>query len=91
MAAGYKTGIATGVLFSLGAALLQPLWRPALVRWGRPAAKGAIKGSLAAYELTRERVAVLGEHTQDLVAEAQMERATERVRGAAALATRDDA
>ena len=80
MARGYKSGIATGVLLSAAAMLLQPLWTPLLARWGRPAAKGAIKGGLAAYELTRERVAELGEKAEDLVAEAQMERVSERAR-----------
>jgi hypothetical protein len=80
MARSYKSGIATGLALSVGAALLGPLWRPALERWGRPAAKGAVKGGLAAYEIARERVAELGEKAQDLVAEAQIERATERAR-----------
>jgi hypothetical protein len=79
MARGYKSGIATGLVLSAGMALLEPLWRPVLARWGRPAAKGAVKGGLAAYEVARERFAVLGEKAQDLVAEAQIERATERV------------
>ena len=80
MPRGYKSGLATGLLLSLGAALLEPLWRPALARWGRPTAKHAIKGGLAAYEVARERLAELGEHAQDLLAEAQVERATERVK-----------
>jgi len=47
-----------------------------MARWGRPVAKGAIKGSLAAYEVARTRFAELGEMAQDLVAEAQIERST---------------
>lgn len=84
MARGYKGGLVTGLVLSAGAALLQPLWRPALERWGRPAAKGAVKGGLTAYEVARGRLAELGEKAQDLVAEAQIERATERLRGAEA-------
>lgn len=80
MAVGYKGGILTGVALSLGAALLGPLWRPALSRYGRPVAKGAVKGGLAAYEVGRGRLAEFGETVQDLVAEAQVERATERMR-----------
>lgn len=80
MVRGYKSGLATGLVLSAGAALLGPLWRPALARWGRPTAKGALKGALAAYETTRERLAEWGEKAQDLLAEAQIERATERAR-----------
>jgi hypothetical protein len=79
MARGYGSGLATGLVVSAGAALLAPLWRPWLARWGRPAAKEAIKGGLAAYELARGRLAELGEKAQDLVAEAQIERAAERL------------
>ena len=75
MAASYKSGVATGVALSAVAILLGPLWRPVLARWGRPVAKEAIKGGLAAYELARLRWAELGEQAEDLVAEAQMERA----------------
>ena len=78
MAVGYRTGVLTGVALSLGAALLGPLWRPALSRYGRPLAKTTVKGGLAAYEVGRGRLAELGETMQDLVAEAQMERVTER-------------
>ena len=78
MAVGYKTGILTGVVLSLGAALLGPLWRPALSRYGRPLAKNTVKGGLAAYEVGRGRLAELGETVQDLVAEVQMERVAER-------------
>lgn len=81
MAAGYRTGVLTGVALSLGAALLEPLWRPALSRYGRPLAKNTVKGGLAAYEVGRGRLAELGESVQDLVAEAQMERVTERAAG----------
>ncbi len=79
MARGYTSGLATGLLLSAGAALLGPLWRPALARWSRPVAKGAVKGGLAAYEIGRGRLAELGEKAQDLVAEAQIERATQNV------------
>ena len=79
MAVGYKAGVLTGVVVSLGAALLSPLWRPAVSRYGRPLAKGAVKQSLAAYEIGRGRMAEFGETVQDLVAEAQVERVTERM------------
>lgn len=80
MARGYKSGIATGLVLSAAMALLGPMWRPAAARWGRPAAKGAVKGGLAAYGIARERLAELGEKAQDLVAEAQVEQAGERLR-----------
>ncbi|HET6307624.1 MAG TPA: DUF5132 domain-containing protein [Rhodopila sp.] len=75
----YKAGLITGLAVSLGVALLAPAFRPVVSRWGRPVAKGMIKGGLEAYELTRERVAEIGEHVEDLVAEAQVERLTERL------------
>jgi hypothetical protein len=80
MLRGYKSGVLTGLLLSAGAALIGPAWRPALARWGRPMAKGAVKGGLATYEVARGRLAEFGEKAQDLIAEAQIERATERLR-----------
>jgi Protein of unknown function (DUF5132) len=79
MAREYATGVVMGVALSLGAALLGPLWRPALGRWARPAAKGAIKQGILAFELGRERIAELGEKVSDLVAEAQFELAAGRL------------
>lgn len=79
MAREYATGIVTGVALSLGAALLGPLWRPALGRWVRPATKGAIKQGILAFELGRERIAELGEKVSDIVAEAQFELAAGRL------------
>lgn len=75
MPRSYGSGILTGVAVSVAAMLLAP----ALSRWGRPLAKEAIKGGLDAYEAGRGRLAEFGEHLEDLVAEAQMERATERL------------
>ena len=82
MARTFGAGIAVGLAVSAGAALLRPLWGPAVARWGRPLTKGAVKGGLAAYALARERVAELGEKAEDLIAEAQRERAAEREREA---------
>jgi hypothetical protein len=84
MARAYTSGLLTGLALSLGAALLAPLWRPAVSRWGRPAAKAAIKQGLLAYDLGRERLAELGESLEDVVAEAQVELASERMQSAAA-------
>jgi len=78
LARGYGAGVATGLAVGIAAAFLRPLWLPAMARWGRPAAKAAIKQGVLAYELGRERVAELGEGMSDLVAEAQVELATER-------------
>ena len=83
MIRGYKSGVLTGVLLSAGAALIGPAWRPALARWSRPVAKGAVKGGITTYEVARGRLAELGEKAQDLIAEAQIERATERLRESA--------
>lgn len=78
MAREYASGLVTGVVLSLAAAMLSPLWRPAVSRYARPAAKGAIKQGLLAFELGRERVAELSETLEDLLAEAQMELAAGR-------------
>ena len=83
MARGYASGLVTGLALSLVAAFLGPLWLPAASRWGRPAAKAAIKQGLVAYELGRERLAEVGETVEDLFAEAKIELASERVQAAA--------
>jgi len=79
MARAYAGGVLTGIVFSVAAASLAPVWRPALSRWGRPVLKGAIKQGVLAYAVLRERTAEMGETMSDLVAEAQVELATERV------------
>ena len=84
MARGYTSGLMTGLALSVAAAFLGPLWRPAVSRWGRPAAKAAIKQGLVAYEIGRERLAELGETVEDVLAEAQVELATERLQSSAA-------
>ena len=78
MARAYASGVATGIIVSLAAAALAPVWRPALSRWGRPALKGAIKQGVVAYAVLRERASEMGENMSDLLAEAQVELATER-------------
>ena len=80
MARGYGAGMATGLAVGVAAAFLRPLWLPVMARWGRPAAKAAVKQGVLAYELGRERVAEIGESMSDLVAEAQVELAAERAR-----------
>ena len=50
MARGYTSGLMTGMAVSLVAAVLAPVWRPAISRWGRPAAKSAIRWGLEAYQ-----------------------------------------
>jgi hypothetical protein len=87
MARGYTSGIVTGMAVSLVAAVLAPVWRPAISRWGRPAAKAAIKWGLESYEAGREKLAEFGETVEDIVAEAQVERAVERLGGAPAETT----
>ncbi len=77
MARAYASGVVTGIVVSLAAAALAPVWRPALSRWGRPALKGAIKQGVVAYAVLRERASEMGENMSDLLAEAQVELATE--------------
>ncbi len=77
MARGYTSGVVTGIVVSLAAAALAPVWRPALSRWGRPALKGAVKQGIVAYAVLRERASEVGENMSDLLAEAQVELATE--------------
>jgi Protein of unknown function (DUF5132) len=77
MARAYSSGLLTGVLVSIAAAALAPVWRPALSRWGRPALKGAIKQGIVAYAVLRERAAEMGENMSDVLAEAQVELASE--------------
>jgi hypothetical protein len=84
MARGYTSGLMTGLALSLAAALLGPLWRPAVSRWGRPVVKAAIKQGLVAYEIGRERLAEFGETVEDVLAEAQVELASEHLQSAAA-------
>jgi hypothetical protein len=78
MARGYASGVLTGFAVSLAAVALAPVWRPALSRWGRPALKQAIKQGVVAYAVLSERAAEMGETMSDMVAEAQVELATER-------------
>jgi hypothetical protein len=87
MARGFTGGLATGLIVGVIAAALAPLWRPAASRWGRSAAKSAIKQGLDAYETGRGRVAELGEAMEDIVAEAQAERAFDRLQSARAEAS----
>lgn len=83
MARAYASGVVTGIIVSVAAAALAPVWRPALSRWGRPALKGAIKQGVVAYAVLRERASEMGENMSDLLAEAQVELATEGTDGGA--------
>ena len=80
MARSYTSGLVTGMALSMVAALLAPVWRPAVARWGRPAAKTAVRWGLDAYDSGRERLAELGETMEDMIAEVQVERAVERMK-----------
>ena len=75
MARGYTSGLLTGLALSAVGLLFAPL----LSGWGRGAAKTAIKGGLVAYHSGRTRIAELGEQLEDLIAEAQVELATEQL------------
>jgi hypothetical protein len=75
MARGYTSGLFTGL--AVGAVGI--VFAPLLSQWGRGAAKTAIKGGLVAYQASRTRIAELSEQLEDLVAEAQVELATEQL------------
>lgn len=81
MPRSYGTGLATGIVISVIAATLAPLWRPAAARYGRQAAKAALKQGMVAYELGRDRLAEMSENVADMMAEAQVELAAERTNG----------
>lgn len=85
MPRSYGTGLATGIAISVIAAALAPLWRPAASRYGRQAAKAALKQGMVAYELGRDRLAEMSETVGDIMAEAEVERAAARVNGEAPL------
>ncbi|HET9018031.1 MAG TPA: DUF5132 domain-containing protein [Acetobacteraceae bacterium] len=84
MPRSYGTGLVTGIAISVIAAALAPLWRPAAARYGRQAAKVALKQGMVAYELSRDRMAEVSENVADMMAEVQVELATERANGEAA-------
>ncbi len=81
MPRSYGAGLATGIAISVIAAVLAPLWRPAASRYGRQAAKAALKQSMVAFELGRDRLAEVSETVADMMAEAQVELAADRVNG----------
>lgn len=70
----------TGLAIGLGATILGPVLLPAAARIGKPLAKSAIKAGIIAYERGRETIAVAGEVTEDIVAEARAELAEESAR-----------
>lgn len=81
MPRSYGAGLVTGLAISAIAAALAPLWRPAASRYGRQAAKAALKQGVVAYELGRDRMAEMSENVADMVAEVQVEIAAERAAG----------
>ncbi|MGK9164902.1 DUF5132 domain-containing protein [Inquilinus limosus] len=66
--------VLTALVAGIVGAAIAPHILPRLSNAARPAAKGAIKASLALYERGRETVAEWGETAEDLVAEVQAER-----------------
>ena len=59
-----------GVLFG---AILTPVLAPVLLRVGRPFAKSATKAGLTAYRTGREKLALLKENMEDILAESRSE------------------
>jgi hypothetical protein len=59
-----------GVLFS---AIVIPIVAPLLMRVGRPLAKSATKAGLIAYRSGREKLALLRENLEDIMAETRSE------------------
>jgi hypothetical protein len=59
-----------GVLFGI---ILIPIIGPLLMRVGRPFAKSATKAGLIAYRSGREKLALLKENMEDILAETRSE------------------
>lgn len=77
-----KSNVLTGLAIGIGATVLGPVLLPAAARIARPVAKSMIKAGIVAYERGRESIAVAGEVTEDIVAEARAELAEESARAA---------
>lgn len=77
-----KNNVFTGLAIGIGATVLAPVLLPAAARIAKPAAKSMIKAGIVAYERSRESIAVVGEVTEDIVAEARAELAEESARAA---------
>lgn len=65
----FRNNVVTGVTAALAVSILLP----AVKKSGRPLAKSLIKGSMALYEMSREKVAQAGETMEDLIAEVRAE------------------
>jgi hypothetical protein len=57
-----------GILFG---AIFVPVFAPLLLRMSRPFAKSATKAGLSAYRTGREKLALLKENMEDILAEAK--------------------
>lgn len=79
MPRGYTGGFVTGLVISGILAVFGPVWLPVVSRRGRPAAKAAIRGGMSAYDAGRTRIAELREALEDLIAEAEVERVTDKL------------
>jgi hypothetical protein len=74
--------LVTALAAGIAGGLIAPLIYPAVARGARPAAKRAMKASIAAFERGRVAAAELSEHASDLFAEARAEYDDEHQPGA---------
>lgn len=73
-----ENGLTTGLVFTVGAAILVPVLLPAVATAAKPLVKGVIKAGVTLYEKGNEAIAEMGEVLEDLVAEAKSEMTGER-------------
>jgi len=73
-----KGSFLTGLLIGAGAALTVAALVPGIGEAARPRARSAIKAGLRAYEKGRVAMAEFGEMTEDMVAEAKADLASEQ-------------
>jgi hypothetical protein len=78
----FRNNVVTGVTAALAVSILLP----AVKKSGRPIAKSLIKGGMALYEASREKVAQAGETMEDLIAEVRAEEMEKQLAAANAAA-----
>jgi hypothetical protein len=74
-----KSDLTKGLALGIGVAMLLPVAITTFAPVLRPAARGAIKSGMLAYERGREMLSEFGETIEDLVAETQAELQAERM------------
>ena len=74
----WKRAFATLLTGGVVGVFLAPIVAPALARWSRPAAKAALRASMALYERGRQTAAEVRELVEDTAAELAAERGGEK-------------